>query len=184
MDIPLGNNIGNSLEVNEAIEILKDHKKGHLRDLCVELSTYMVSLGLDITYEEAKEKVLNNLDNGESYKKFLALINTQHGNIDLLPTSHSKYEIKSMTEGYLADIDAYKLGLLSMSLGAGRQSKEDTIDYSAGIIVNKNINDYVNIGDVIMTLYTNKKITNIDNSIFKISDKQTNNNRLIYEIIK
>ena len=89
-------------------------------------------------------KVLNNLDNGESYNKFLELINTQHGNIDLLPSSHSKYEIKSATVGYLVDIDAYKLGMLSMSLGAGRKNKEDTIDYSAGIIVNKNINDYVN----------------------------------------
>ena len=184
MSIPLGNNIGNSLEVSEAIDILKNHKLGHLRDLCVELSTHMVSLGLNITYEEAKEKVLNNLDNGESYNKFLELINMQHGNIDLLPLSHSKYEIKSATVGYLVDIDAYKLGMLSMSLGAGRKNKEDTIDYSAGIVVNKNINDYVNTGDVLMTLYTNKEITNIDNSIFKISDKQTKDNKLIYEIIK
>ena len=184
MDIPLGNNIGNSLEIEEAIQILKDHKLGHLRDLCIELSTNMVSLGLNISYEEAKEKVLNNLDNGEAYNKFLELVKYQHGNIDSLPKSNNKYEIKSMTEGYLVDIDAYKLGLLSMSLGAGRENKEDTIDYSAGIIVNKNINDYIQEGDIIMTLYTNKEITEVDNSIFKISDKQTNNNKLIYEIIK
>lgn len=184
MDIPLGNNIGNSLEVEEAIQILKDHKLGHLRDLCIELSTNIVSLGLNISYEEAKEKVLNNLDNGEAYNKFIELINYQHGNIDSLPKSNNKYEIKSLTSGYLVDIDAYKLGLLSMSLGAGRENKEDTIDYSAGIIVNKNINDYVNEGDVIMTLYTNKEITEVDNSIFKISDKQTDNDKLIYEIIK
>ena len=184
MDIPLGNNIGNSLEVEEAIQILKDHKLGHLRDLCIELSTNMVSLGLNISYEEAKEKVLNNLDNGEAYNKFLELVKYQHGNIDSLPKSNNKYEIKSLTSGYLVDIDAYKLGLLSMSLGAGRENKEDTIDYSAGIIVNKNINDYIEEGDVIMTLYTNKEITSIDNTIFKISDKQTNNDKLIYEIIK
>ena len=71
-----------------------------------------------------------------------------------------------------------------MSLGAGRENKEDTIDYSAGIIVNKNINDYIEKGDVIMTLYTNKEITSIDNTIFKISDKQTDNDKLIYEIIR
>ena len=144
----------------------------------------MVSLGLNISYEEAKQKVLTNLDNGEAYNKFVELINAQHGNINNLQKCHNKYEIKSMTEGYLTSIDAYKLGVLSMSLGAGRENKEDTIDYSAGIIVNKNINDYVNKGDVIMTLYTNKVITEVDNTIFKISDKQTKNDKLIYEIIK
>ena len=184
MDIPLGNNVGNALEVKEAIEILNEHKQGHLRDLCVELASHMVSLGLNITYEEAKEKVLNNLDNGLAYNKFLELVKAQHGNIDELPEESNKYEIKSKTAGYLVDIDAYKLGILSMSLGAGRENKEDTIDYSAGIIVNKNINDYVDEGDVIMTLYTNKEITNVDSSIFKISDKKIEDEKLIYEIIK
>ena len=184
MDIPLGNNIGNSLEVMEAIEILKDHKLGHLRDLCIELSTHMVSLGLNVTYEEAKEKVLNVLDNNEAYNKFLELIKYQHGNIDELPEASNKYEIKSKTKGYLTDIDAYKLGVLSMSLGAGRKNKEDTIDYSAGIIVNKNLGDYIEENDVIMTLYTNKEITEIDNSIFKISDEKNEDEKLIYEIIK
>ena len=89
-----------------------------------------------------------------------------------------------MTKGYLIDIDDYKLGILSMNLGAGRKNKEDKIDYSAGIIVKKNINDYINEGDVIMTLYTNKEITEIDNTIFKISDKKIEDNKLIYEIIK
>lgn len=184
MDIPLGNNIGNSLEVEEAIDILKNNKQGNLRNLCIELSSYMVSLGLNISYEESKEKVLENLSSGKAYDKFLELINAQHGNINDLPKENNKYEIKSMTEGYLTDIDAYKLGLLSMSLGAGRKNKEDKIDYSAGIIVHKNINDYINKEDIIMTLYTNKEITELDNSIFTISDKKTDNNRLIYEIIK
>ncbi len=184
MDIPLGNNIGNALEVGEAIDILKNHKEGHLRDLCIELSSHMVSLGLNITYEEAKEKVLTNLDNESAYNKFLELVKYQHGNIDELPKASNTYEIKSKTKGYLADIDAYKLGLLSMSLGAGRKNKEDTLDYSAGIIVSKNLNDYVNEFDTIMTLYTNKEITDIDNSIFKISDKKIKDEKLIYEIIK
>lgn len=184
MDIPLGNNIGNSLEVEEAIDILKNNKQGNLRNLCIEISSYMVSLGLNISYEESKEKVLENLSSGKAYDKFLELINAQHGNINDLPKENNKYEIKSMTEGYLTDIDAYKLGLLSMSLGAGRKNKEDKIDYSAGIIVHKNINDYINKEDIIMTLYTNKEITELDNSIFTISDKKTDNNRLIYEIIK
>jgi len=184
MNIPLGNNIGNSLEVEEAIDILKNHKQGNLTDICIELSSYMVSLGLNISYEEAKAKVLTSLENGTAYEKFLELIKYQHGDITKLPKSSNKYEIKSMTAGYLTDIDAYKLGVLSMHLGAGRQNKEDTIDYSAGIIVHKNINDYVSIGDIIMTLYTNKDVTDIDNSIFKISDTKADNNKLIYEVIK
>ena len=184
MDVPLGNNIGNSLEVSEAIQILKEHKQGDLRDLCVELSTHMVSLGLDISYEEAKERVLNNLDNGLAYDKLVELVVRQHGNLDALPHRNVKYEIKSSTVGYLVDIDAYKLGMLSMSLGAGRQNKEDKIDYSAGIVVNKNIGDHIDSGDIIMNLYTRREITNIDNSIFKLSDKKNTEHKLIYEIIK
>ena len=184
MDIPLGNNIGNSLEVEEAIEILKDNKQNSLRDLCIELSSHMVSLGLNINYEQAKNKVIENLENGNAYNKFLEIIKYQKGNIESLPKSINKYEIKSMTEGYLTNMDAYKLGILSMSLGAGRKNKEDKIDYSAGIIVHKNINEYINKEDKIMTLYTNKKITTLDNSIFKISQDRTRNKQLIIEIIK
>ena len=71
-----------------------------------------------------------------------------------------------------------------MSLGAGRKHKEDTIDYSAGIIVHKNINEYINKEDKIMTLYTNRKITTLDNTIFKISNNRTRKNDLIIDIIK
>ena len=184
MDIPLGTNIGNSLEVEEAIKILKDHHKSNLTDLCIAISSEMVSLGLNISLEEAKSKVIEHLDNGDAYKKFLELIKYQHGDIDKLPVSTKKYEIKSMTTGYLIDIDAYKLGLLSMSLGAGRKTKEDTLDYSAGIIVHKNINDYINSGDIIMTLYTNKDINSIDNTIFKISKDKIEEPNLIYDIIR
>lgn len=184
MDIPLGNNIGNSLEVEEAIDILKNNKVGNLRELCIELSSYMVSLGLNISYEEAKNKVITNLENGNAYNKFLEIIKEQHGDITSLSKSKNKYEIKSMTEGYLTDIDALKLGMLSMSLGAGRKNKEDKIDYSAGIVIHKNINDYINKEDIIMTLYTNEKITTIDSTIFKISKDRIKNNKLIIDIIK
>ena len=184
MNVPLGTNIGNSLEVEEAIQILKDGKDGSLKDLCIELASHMVSLGLDISYKSAKERVLEKLDNGEAYKKFLELIERQHGNINKLPKAKHAYKIKSVSAGYLTDINAYKLGILSMSLGAGRKNKEDKIDYSAGIIVNKNIGDYINKDDVIMTLYTNKKVTEVDNTIFKISSKEANKTKLIYEVIK
>ena len=184
MNIPLGNNIGNSLEVEEAIDILKNHKQGSLTDLCIELSSHMVSLGLNIPYEEAKQKVIENLENGNAYNKFCEIVETQHGNIEELPQAKNKYEIKSMTEGYLVNMDAYKLGILSMSLGAGRKNKEDSLDYSAGIVIHKNINDFINKEDVIMTLYTNKEITSLDNSIFQISKEKAKQNKLIIDIIK
>lgn len=184
MNIPLGNNIGNSLEVMEAIDILKNGKRGHLTDLCLTLASHMVSLGLKISYSDAFEKVNNALKMGMAYDKFLELVKKQHGNIDNLPLCKNKYEIKSMTAGYLIDIDAYKLGVLSMKLGAGRENKEDKIDYGAGIIVNKNINDYVSEGDVLMTLYTDRKIEEVDNTIFEISNVKINEDKLIYEIIR
>ena len=184
MDIPLGNNIGNSLEIEEVKDILKENKQGPLTDLCIEISSQMVSLGLNIDYQQAKEKVLESLSSKKAYNKFLQLIEYQEGSLDKLPKANSKYQIKSITNGYLIDIDAYKLGVLSMHLGAGRENKEDKIDYSSGIIIHKNINDYINSGDVLMTLYTDKLITNIDNTIFKISSNKLKNNPLILDIIK
>ncbi|MDO4394517.1 MAG: thymidine phosphorylase [Mycoplasmatota bacterium] len=184
MDIPLGTNIGNSLEIEEAIDVLKNKKSGHLKDLCIELATQMVSLGLNISYEEAHNKVITNLNNGSAYKKFEELIQNQHGSLSQLPKAKRKYEIKSMSEGYLTDIDAYKLGVLSTICGSGRITKEDKIDYTAGIIVNKNINDYIKEGDTIMTIYTNKQITKVDNTIFKISKNKIKDTKLILDIIK
>lgn len=184
MNIPLGTNIGNALEVEEAIDILKNNKKGNLTDLCLELSACMVQLGLNISYEEAKNKVQENLENKNAYNKFLEIINSQGGSIDALPKADHKYTIKSLTEGYLTDMDAYKLGVLSMHLGAGRKNKEDKIDYTAGIILHKNINDYIHKGDEMMTLYTALPIKEIDNSIFKIANERTTTQNLIIDVIK
>ena len=158
MSIPLGNNIGNVLEVQEAMDILQNKKTSNLYDLCVELSTYMVSLGLNISYEEAKEKVITNIENGSAYNKFLEFVKYQGGNIENLELSKHKYEIKSPKEGYLTDINAYELGKLSMNLGAGRLSVEDKIDYGAGIITHKSVGDYIQKGEKLLTLYSNKNL--------------------------
>lgn len=183
MNIPLGNNVGNSLEVKEAMDILKG-KKGKLTDLCVELASYMVSLGVDTPYEEARRMVNDSIESGRAYSKFLELVKYQNGDIEKMKESKYQYDIKSMSCGYLTNIDSYKLGLLSMSLGAGRQSKEDKIDYGAGIVIKKEINDYINEGDVLMTLYTSKEINSVDNTIFTISSSRVRNSDLVYEIIK
>lgn len=185
MDIPLGNNIGNSLEVLEAINTLYYLPDNNLTKLCIELSTYMVSLGLGISYDEAKNKVIDSLNSKRAYNKLLEFINYQYGDITKLPKSNFTYQITSDREGYLTYLSSLELAKLSMHLGAGRQTKEDTIDYSAGIIINKNINDKVNVGDTILTLYTNSQLPQIDkNILFKVENNQNNNYNLIYEIIK
>ena len=155
MNIPLGNNVGNSLEVLEAINTLYYNKESNLQKLCVCLASYMVSLGRNISYEEANNMVLDVIRSKKAYNKFLEFVLYQHGDITKLPKSNKIYEVKSDTSGYLTDISSLEIAKLSMHLGAGRQNKDDKIDYSAGIIINKNINDYVNINDTILTLYTN-----------------------------
>ena len=186
MNIPLGSNIGNAKEVEEAIDILHNHKEGNLRDLCIELSSYMVSLGLNISYEEAKEKVIENLNNNNAYNKFLEFIKYQEGDITKLPNSKNKYDIKSPKEGYLNNINALELGELSKELGAGREKLDDIIDYGAGIIIHKNVGDYIKRGDVLMTLYTNKnlKASIMNKQIFTINKTKKEKEDLIYKIIK
>lgn len=186
MNIPLGNNVGNSLEVLEAINTLYYNKESNLQKLCVCLASYMVSLGRNISYEEANNMVLDVIRSKKAYNKFLEFVLYQHGDITKLPKSNKIYEVKSDISGYLTDISSLEIAKLSMHLGAGRQNKDDKIDYSAGIIINKNINDYVNINDTILTLYTNKDVPLFDkNKLFKISDNINNDNSsLIYEIIK
>ena len=186
MNIPLGNNVGNSLEVLEAINTLYYNKESNLQKLCISLASYMVSLGRNISYEEANNMVLDAIRSKKAYNKFLEFVLYQHGDITKLPKSNKIYEVRSDTSGYLTDISSLEIAKLSMHLGAGRQNKDDKIDYSAGIIINKNINDYVNINDTILTLYTNKDVPLFDkNKLFKISDNINNDNSsLIYEIIK
>lgn len=185
MNVPLGNNIGNSLEVLEALNTLYYNKESNLQKLCLELSTYMLTLGLNISYEEAKQKVEEAVDSKKAYNKLLEFIKYQKGDVTKLPKSLYTYEIKSSKEGYLTDLSSLDLAKLSSTLGSGRKTKEDKIDYSAGIIINKNINDKVAVGDTILTLYTNKDKPIVDEEkLFTISEEKNNNYKLIYEIIK
>ena len=117
MDIPLGNNIGNALEVKEAMEVLQG-KTGHLTDLCIEIATQMVHLDLNISTKEAKKLVQKNITNGNAYHKFLEFVGAQGGNISNLPQSTYQYEILSKKSGFIDTIDALLLGNLSMHLGS------------------------------------------------------------------
>lgn len=185
MDVPLGSNIGNSLEVLESINTLYYLPENNLTKLCIELSTHMVSLGLNISYEEARSKVLEALNTKRAYNKLLEFINYQNGDITKLPKSRSLYQITSDKEGYIVNLSSLELAKLSMHLGAGRKTKEDKIDPSAGIIINKGLNEKVNVGDTVLTLYTNKELPKIDSgALFKVEDYQNTSYNLIYETIK
>ena len=169
MNVPLGDNIGNSLEVIEAMDILKG-KECHLRDLCIDISTKMISMSKQISEEEAKILVLDTLNSGKAYDKFLEFVRWQGGDITSLKVSDKKIDVKSTKEGKIVDIKALALGKLSVELGAGRKSKEDSIDYTVGIVLKRHIGDMVNIGDTLFTLYVNDLNINIDpNDYYKIA---------------
>lgn len=183
MDIPLGRNIGNSLEVEEVIDILKNKRAGNLTNLCLKISSYMVSLGLNIPLSSAEMMVNNNFYNGNAYIKFLDYIKYQNGNIEEFDISNYVFDVKSNKNGYLTDLNAYEIGKLSMSLGSGRINKEDTIDYSAGVEILKEVNSRVNVNDTILRLHTGKEKVNVDRNVFKISDVKGQDEVLIYEVI-
>ena len=186
MNVPLGKNIGNALEVKEAMNILRGNTRSHLADLCVELSSYMVSLGLSISYSDAKKKVLENLKNGHAYQKFIEFVHAQKGDLSALPEAKYQYLVKSPKTGYLSQMDALELGKLSMHLGAGRESLEEEIQYGSGIVLEKNVGDYVEEGDLLMKFYTDKEfnLETFSGSLFTISDKKPDDFELIYEVLR
>lgn len=170
MNTPLGTSIGNGLEVLEAIEILKGKEKNNnLVDLCIDLSAKMVSMGKEITEEEAKKEVLDSIESGKAYKKFQELVKYQEGKLRELKISNDRLEIKSSKSGTITKINALALGKLSLELGAGRVRKTDKIDYTVGIKLNKLLNEKVKKGDPLMTLYIGKKKVNVNiDDIFTI----------------
>lgn len=155
MDRPLGHNIGNKLEVLEAIEVLKNKEKGHLLDLSIDLATKMVSMGKEISETAAKKEVLENLENGKALNKFIEFVKYQGGDLEELTIESKVYNIKANKSGILKDINALSIAKLSESLGAGRKSKEDKIDYNAGVVIKKEIGEEIKEGDVLANLYTN-----------------------------
>ena len=171
MNVPLGHAIGNALEVKEAIDVLQGKEIfGNLVELSYDLSADMISMGLGISKKEAFKKVLEVINNGSAYNKFLELVKCQGGNIDKIQVSSKKKYIKAKSSGKIKHIDALKLGKLSVMMGAGRQSKGDRIDYSVGIRINKLVGEEIKKGEVLATLYVNDKFDKkyIDEDIFDI----------------
>lgn len=158
MNTPLGTSVGNSIEVIEAMDILQNKKKNHLRDLCIELSSEMVSMGKNISFEEAKIQVEESLSSMKAYHKFLEFVNYQGGNIKELKISSKIIEVKAKKSGIVKEISASEIGALSVELGAGRKGKEDRIDPTVGIKLNKVVGDRVLKDETLCTLYVNQEL--------------------------
>ena len=157
MDEPLGYAIGNSLEVLESINTLIGKGPKDLTYLVLNLATYMVGLAKNIPLQQANKEVVENLYNGNAYKKFQELVQNQNGNLKKIKIAKKVLTIKSNKQGYIKNINALELGEIARILGAGRLNKEDKIDFEVGIVLNKKVGDYVKKEEELLKLYVNEK---------------------------
>ncbi len=164
MEEPLGLAIGNSLEVEEAIDILSGKGSSSLREVCVYLSAMMLLMGQKAaTLEEATTKITALLDSGAGLNKFREFITSQGGNAaliekrNLLPRAAQCIDVLAEQSGYIQSVHAAQLGYSAMTLGAGREFKGQEIDLAAGIMLHCRIGDAVKAGQVLATIYANKQ---------------------------
>ena len=160
MDTPLGRNIGNSLEVREAIEILQGKYKGKLYDLCIELSAEILRLADKGDYQECVAMAEEAVSSGKALEVFRNTIRLQGGDpkvcddVELLPQARSKYEVRTVQDMEILKINCEEIGMTSLLLGAGRINKGDPIDMSAGVVMTIEPGDKVSAGDTLLTLYS------------------------------
>ncbi len=165
MQQPLGKTIGNKIEVLEAIDTLNGHGPKDFTEIIYSSGSTLLVLAQKAKDEvEARKMIDEVINNKKAYNKFLEWISAQGGNIKVFEKDSKwfnpqyKQEIIANQSGYLKIKSAIDFGLVAMKLGAGRSKKEDSIDYEAGIYLNKSSNEYVNKGDVLFTLYSSKPI--------------------------
>ena len=195
MDEPLGYAVGNNLEVKEAISFLNGNMPDDLADVVFSLGAYMLKLsgkGQDI--EENKNLMREAVLSGKAYKKFEELVKNQGGDISYIqnPEKFEKAKfvkrVESTYEGYVEEIPAEEFGKLASFLGAGRMKKEDDIDFSVGIVLNKKVGEYVKKGDTLFTVFANDEekagfVENKGLEIIKIGDVKKDV-KYVYEVIE
>ncbi len=164
MDMPLGHAIGNSIEVWESCEVLKGRGPDDLRDVSVCLAANMLYVAGKGSLEECTELVKETINSGKALKKLREMVLAQGGNLSefeksdyLASLEGYEYKVFSDEDGYIFKVDAEKIGKSAMILGAGREKKEDSIDYRAGIILNKKTGDSVKKGELIATFYSSDR---------------------------
>lgn len=194
MDQPLGYAIGNRLEVIEAANTLQMKGPKDLLTLSVKASAMMLLQAKKVSsLEEGESKAMAAITSGRAYQKLLDFITAQGGDFSALLNplflkTTSTLPILANQTGYIGHIDALALGQIASLLGAGRLTKDDLIDFNAGIILNKKIGDPVNRGDILATLYTNQQ-ANQDHmhavlSAFSVVDHPVAVNPIIYDWVQ
>ena len=173
MSQPLGYAIGNALEVKEAIDTLNGVGPEDLTELCLVLGSKMIVVGEKAaTIEEAREMLKAVIADGSALELFGKLIEAQGGDSrivhdpSLLPTATYQIEVPATSTGYVTKIDADDIGIVAMLLGAGRATKEDSIDLAVGIVLRKKIGDFVNEGEPLAIIHSNSE--NVERSISMI----------------
>ena len=186
MEEPLGKSIGNGLEVNEAIDVLKGIAPIDLTDLVLTLGSIMVSQALNISEEDARGKLVENIKNGKALEKFNEFVTSQGGNPNNIEIEKNIVSVKSGKDGYIKSIDAYKLGEIARKMGAGRLNKDDNIDYGVGLVLNKKVGDYLFDNEELVKIYC--KDSNVDikelSACFNIVEEEISKPNLIINIIK
>ena len=163
MDRPLGYAIGNSLEVIEAIETLKGNGPADLTELCIALAAHILCLAEKGSYAECEKIAKDAIENRSGLQMFADMVAAQGGNADWIlqpenfPKAAYSYEVKAREDGYIIGVDTESYGVASLLLGAGRNTKEDVIDPTAGIMLCKKTGDFVKKGEVLAILYSGKQ---------------------------
>lgn len=183
MNVPLGNAIGTSLEVIEAAQILTGHGDERLLNLCTTISANMLYLAGKGSIAECEKMVEDSISNGSAFEKLCQMARAQGGddslirNTDKFPKAGIIHRVKAVESGYISDMDTQSIGISALLLGAGRESMDDEIDFTAGITLNCRTGDYVECGDVLATLHTNcedrlKKAREVYMNAIKFSDEK------------
>lgn len=195
MDTPLGNAVGNILEVKEAIAVLRGECDGALREVCEALATEMLVLFSDMTPADAKKRVRETVDSGAAFAKLREWIKAQGGDVrcidDPARFACAPYSmaVKCTADGFVTAMNAEEIGAVASVLGAGRAVKTDAIDPTAGIMLAKKTGDRVTVGDTLCTLYTSKRETLAPAAAryaaaIAVGDAPPETKPLIYDIVR
>ena len=190
MDSPIGYTVGNSLEVIEAIEVLSGKSKSSSYEITKSIAVEVLGLLKNISKMEAERMIDETISSGKAFEKFKELVKSQGGDVSYIEDT-SKFilskiavQVKAESSGYVY-YDALKFGEISLISGAGREKKEDKIDYGAGIYFNKTNGEKVESGDILFTIYSNRDKNEILKEIegsYKISESIIEE-KIIYEVI-
>jgi pyrimidine-nucleoside phosphorylase len=165
MNQPLGNAVGNAIEVEEAIECLCGRGPADLREHCLAIAGYMLKLARkddsDYALAECMSEAARKLDKGAGFAKFRELVKAQGGDVRVidepsrLPKARIVETLTATHTGYVEQLNALQVAMAALDLGAGREKKDDKIDHAVGIMVHKKVGDQVNMDEPIFTLYAN-----------------------------